>query len=96
MWQKGKRNIKEPIHMHNKTELFKSLDLRAFVCWYGEGRSHPCGLGRHRQGLNNVDMSRSSMRPRNIVHRPKVYPRNIHITGSVCLESAEGHYRQCH
>jgi len=98
-WQKGRkkkrRNIKEPIHMHNKAQLFKSLDLRALGCWYGEGRSHLCGLGRRRQGLNNVDLSRSRRRPRNVVDKPKVYLRNIHGTSSVLLQSGKGHYWRC-
>ena len=93
-WQKEKETSKNQYTLHNKAHLFKSLDLRAFGCWYG-GHSHLCGLGRRNQGLNNADLSRSSRRPRNVVDKPKVYLQNIHSTSSVSVQSGKGHYRRC-
>jgi hypothetical protein len=63
--------------------------------WYGEGCIHLCGHGRHRQELNNVDLSRSSRKPWNVVNKPKVYLRNIHNTSSVSLLSRKDNYRRC-
>ena len=90
-WQKENETLKKnQIHMHNKAQLFKALNLQSFGCWM-EVIIHRCGPGRRRQGLNMVDLLRSSRRPRKVVDKPKVYLRNIHSNSSVALQSGKDH-----
>jgi len=80
--------------MHNKAQLFEARNLQSFGCWM-EVTIHRCGLGRRRQGLNIVDLSRSRRRPRNVVDKPKVNLWNIHSSSSVVLHSGNDHHRHC-
>ena len=80
--------------MHNKAQLFEARNLQSFGCWM-EVTIHSCGLGRRRQGLNIVDLSRSRRRPRNVVDKPKVNLWNIHSSSSVVLHSGNDHHRHC-